>query len=32
MSTDNSHLALFALVKAGLWEQDVRLLQFNMID
>ena len=31
MSLDNSQQAFFALVKAGLWEQDARLLQFEKI-
>lgn len=29
---DNNHRAFFALVKAGLWEQDVFLSQFGKID
>lgn len=32
MRLDNNQQAFFALVKAGLWEQDVRLSQFNLID
>lgn len=32
MQFDNNQQAFFALVKAGLWERDVRLLQFDKID
>lgn len=32
MRLDNSQQAFFALVKAGLWEQEVRLLPFEKID
>lgn len=32
MQLDNNTQAFIALVKAGLWEQDVRLLQYNDID
>ena len=32
MKLDNNQQAFFALVKAGLWEQDVRLSQFGQID
>ncbi len=32
MQLDNNHQAFFALVKAGLWEQDVRLSPFENID
>lgn len=32
MRLDNNQQAFFALVKAGLWEQDARLLQFEKID
>lgn len=32
MGLDNNRLALFNLVKAGLWEQDVRLSQLDKID
>lgn len=32
MMLDNNTRAFFALVKAGLWEQKVRLSQFGQID
>ena len=32
MLSDNNTQAFFALVKAGLWEQEVRLSQFDKID
>lgn len=32
MQYNNNQLAFFALLKAGLWEQDVRLLPFGTID
>ena len=32
MRQDNNHQAFFALLRAGLWEQDVRLVQFGDID
>ena len=32
MRLDNNQQAFFALVKAGLWEQDARLLSFNKVD
>jgi hypothetical protein len=32
MKLDNKHLAFFALARAGLWEQDVRLSIFGQID
>lgn len=32
MKLDNNHQAFFALVKAGLWEQDVLLSQLGQID
>ena len=32
MKLDNNHLAFYALVKAGLWEQDVLLSQYGQID
>ena len=32
MSIDNNTLAFFELVRAGLWEKEARLSQFNVID
>ena len=32
MRQDNNHQVFFALLRAGLWEQDVRLVQFGDID